>query len=132
MVSHLWLADGLMVFLKADIHSVEVVQKALENYSIISGLRANSTNSVVFITANSPNLKQEILNMLRLKEGNFPIRYLGLPFISKNLTKKDCGPLINKITAIVNSWSSKLLSYARKLQLIKSLLFSLQVFWTKK
>lgn len=121
-----------MDFLKADIHSAEVVQKALENYSIISGLRANSTNSEVFITANSPNLKQEILNMLPLKEGNFPIRYLGLPFISKNLTKKDYGPLINKITAIVNLWFSKLLSYARKLQLIKSLLFSLQVFGTKK
>lgn len=69
--------------------------------------------------------------MLQLKEGNFPIRYLGLPFISKNLTKKDYGPLINKITAIVNSWSSKFLSYAKKLQLIKSVLFSLQAYWTK-
>ena len=120
-----------MVFLKVDIHSVEVVQKALENYSIFSGLRANSTNSEVFIMANSPNLKQEILNMLWLKEGNFPIKYLGLPFISENLTKKDYGPLINKITALVNSWFSKFLSYAKKLQLIKSVLFSLQAYWTK-
>ena len=63
-LSHICLADDLMVFLKVDIHSVEVVQKALENYSIFSGLRANSTNSEVFIMANSPNLKLEILNML--------------------------------------------------------------------
>ncbi|GAV67077.1 zf-RVT domain-containing protein, partial [Cephalotus follicularis] len=59
-----------------------------------------------------------------------PVKYLGLPLISTTLTKHDCAPLIEKIMARANSWISKSLSYAGRLQLIKSTLASMQVFWS--
>ncbi|GAB2303754.1 hypothetical protein Dimus_038957 [Dionaea muscipula] len=40
-------------------------------------------------------------------------------------------PLIEKITCRITSWAGKLLSYAGRLQLIKSVLLSLHVYWAQ-
>ena len=57
-----------------------------------------------------------------------PIRYLGVPLVTRRLTARDYAPLVNKIIARIDSWSAKLLWYAGSLQLIQSVLFSLQNF----
>ena len=44
---------------------------------------------------------------------------------------RDCSSLIKKITARITCWSSKLLSYAGRVQLIKSVLFSMQNYWCR-
>ena len=49
--------------------------------------------------------------------------------VTKKLTSKDCEPLVDRILARIKSWSSKLLSYAGRLQLIQSVLFCVQYFW---
>lgn len=53
-----------------------------------------------------------------------------MPLISNRLTARDCRPLIERITFRVESWTSKRLSYAGRLQLIGSVLFSIQVYWS--
>ncbi|GAV92363.1 zf-RVT domain-containing protein, partial [Cephalotus follicularis] len=63
------------------------------------------------------------------RQATLPIKYLGLPLITSRLTKQDCAPLMEKIMARANSWVSKSLSYAGRLQLIQSTLASMQVFW---
>ncbi|KAK4716502.1 hypothetical protein R3W88_014840 [Solanum pinnatisectum] len=40
-------------------------------------------------------------------------------------------PLIDKIIGRIQSWTSRFLSYARRVQLIKSVLFSIQIFWSQ-
>ncbi|KAG5629696.1 hypothetical protein H5410_001413 [Solanum commersonii] len=39
--------------------------------------------------------------------------------------------MIEKITAKVTCWSTKLLSYAKRVQLIKSVLFAVQAYWSQ-
>ncbi|GAV67084.1 LOW QUALITY PROTEIN: zf-RVT domain-containing protein, partial [Cephalotus follicularis] len=63
-------------------------------------------------------------------QGALPVKYLGLPLISSRITKQDCYPLIDKMMARSNSWVSNSLSYAGQLQLIKSTLASMQIFWS--
>ena len=67
--------------------------------------------------------------MTGFKLGILPVRYLGVPLVTRRLSARDCEPLVEKITARITSWSAKLLSYAGRLQLIKSVLFSLQNYW---
>lgn len=55
------------------------------------------------------------------------VQYLGVPLISKKLTAADCAMSIEKIKAIIDSWLSKKLSFARRLQLLSSVLYSIQV-----
>ena len=65
------------------------------------------------------------------KSGTLAVRYLGVPLVTRRLSNKDCSPLIDKIAAKINCWSAKLLSYARRLQLIQLVLYSIQNFWCK-
>lgn len=53
--------------------------------------------------------------------GSLPIKYLGVPLISKRISIKDCKPLIDKITTKIHHWTTKSLSYARRLQLVQSI-----------
>lgn len=46
------------------------------------------------------------------------------------LSHSDCAPLIHRITNRATSCTTKVLSYSGKLQLIKSILFSIQAYWS--
>lgn len=61
--------------------------------------------------------------------GLLPVRYLGLPLMTRRMTKMDCLPLIEKIKGRINSWKNKYLSYAGRLQLLTSVISSLTNFW---
>ena len=57
------------------------------------------------------------------------MKYLGVPLISTRLPHSDCQPLLDKILARIQSWTSRSLSYAGRLQLISSVLYSIQLYW---
>jgi hypothetical protein len=40
-----------------------------------------------------------MLDCLLMKEANLPVRYLGVPLISKNLSAADCGVFLEKVSA---------------------------------
>ncbi|GAV62977.1 zf-RVT domain-containing protein, partial [Cephalotus follicularis] len=73
--------------------------------------------------------KRDILRRVQFKEGLLPLTYLGLPLITKRLTKADCNPLVERITARINSWMSKTLSFGGRLQLVKATLTNMQTYW---
>jgi len=60
-----------------------------------------------------------------------PIRYLGVPLITKRLSAMDHYALVAKIAGRIDSWLVRHLPFAGRLQLISSILFNLQVFWAK-
>ena len=74
-------------------------------------------------------MKQLLLDDLKMNVGILPVRYLGVPLISTRLTAADCGVLLEKVTRHIDSWLSRNLSYAGRLQLLTSVLYSLQVYW---
>lgn len=57
-----------------------------------------------------------------------PFKYLGIPLTSREPSFIQCQPLIKKILDRIEGWASKLLSYAGRLHLIKSVPFSIQAF----
>ncbi|KAG2281931.1 hypothetical protein Bca52824_053151 [Brassica carinata] len=61
--------------------------------------------------------------------GKLPIRYLGLPLMSRKLKISEYSPLLAKITKSFKSWSAKLLSFAGRLQLLKTVIFGTVNFW---
>lgn len=65
-----------------------------------------------------------------MMEGVLPVRYLGVPLISSRLSAEDCRMILEKISRRIGSWTSKNLSFAGRLQLLTSVMFSLQVYWT--
>jgi uncharacterized protein involved in cysteine biosynthesis len=56
------------------------------------------------------------------------VRYLGVPLISTTLCVADCASLLDQITSRIDSWLDKKLSFAGGLQLITSVIKSIQIF----
>ncbi|GAV93079.1 hypothetical protein CFOL_v3_36457, partial [Cephalotus follicularis] len=126
---HLCYADDLLIFAAADLKSIEFIKQGLDHFKAVSGLAAGAEKSFIFFCNSNRRMKEHILSMTNFRQGVLPVKYLGLPLITSRLTKRDCIPLIEKILTRVNSWTTKILSYAGRLQLIKSTLASMQIFW---
>src|SRR4051812_12841452 len=67
--------------------------------------------------------------MTGFKEGCLPFKYLGVPISSKKLASHHYLALIEKILVRIRHWTAKLPSYAGRLQLIKSVSFSIANYW---
>ena len=58
------------------------------------------------------------------------MRCLGLPLLSSRLSIADCRPLLLKIDKRISGWEGLALSYAGRVQIIKSVLMSVSLYWT--
>jgi hypothetical protein len=94
----------------------------------LSGLHTNPSKSSIFFFGISAGRNDALLADLGMKEGQFPVGYLGVPLISSKLSTADCSMLLDKIASQINSWTSKNLSFAGRLQLLNYVLYSLQVY----
>ncbi|KAK9078070.1 hypothetical protein SSX86_002127 [Deinandra increscens subsp. villosa] len=128
-ITNLCFADDLLVFMNADTDSVKVIKTALKEFNESSGLLPNMNKSTMYFGNVPPGVKAQIMELLPFKVGSLPVRYLGLPLLAKRLYSKDCASLIDKVKKRVNDWKNKSLSFAGRLQLIKSVLSSMQVYW---
>lgn len=62
-------------------------------------------------------------------DGKLPVRYLGLPLVTKRLTSGNLSPLINQIRSRIETWTARYLSFASRLNLTSSVLWSIINFW---
>ncbi|GJZ85803.1 hypothetical protein Tco_0651142, partial [Tanacetum coccineum] len=66
--------------------------------------------------------QNNILKIIPFYVGKFPMKYLGVPLIKKQLSVSESKPLIEKVEKKVLDWKKKALTYAGRLQLIASVL----------
>ncbi|KAJ9552900.1 hypothetical protein OSB04_016945 [Centaurea solstitialis] len=128
-VTHLCFADDLFVFTRGDVASVEVLKKALSLFASCSGLAPNLQKSDVFFGNVPLDVHTTILQCLPFRSGTFPIRYLGVPLSPVALKAADYGSLMVKVKNRLQNWKSKFLSFSGRMQLIVSVLQSLQLYW---
>nr|GEV16136.1 RNA-directed DNA polymerase, eukaryota, reverse transcriptase zinc-binding domain protein [Tanacetum cinerariifolium] len=128
-ITHLCFADDLLVLCHGDFDSVKVIKKSLDEFSGYTGLLPNMQKSTIFLGGLSSAEKQNILNIIPFTEGKFLVRYLGVPLIIKQLSISDCKPLVNKVQTKISDWKNKSLSYDGMVQLIASILSSMQNYW---
>ena len=124
--THLCFADDLMIFCGGSIHSAQVIHHALLEFSNMSGLVPNNGKSCIFIAGNNQTY---ILDLFQFPRGTLPVRYLGVPLITSKLNASNCKPLVDSITARIRMWTSRFLSFPGRLQLIHSVLCSIQSYW---
>ncbi|KAL2243629.1 UNVERIFIED_CONTAM: hypothetical protein Sindi_0480900 [Sesamum indicum] len=128
-VFQLGFADDLLLFCHADMDSIGVFKTGLDRFAVWSGLRLNMQKSHLIISRSAQGLRDEMLTALGFQEGVLPMRYLGLPLLSSRLTIADCRPLLMKIDKRIAGWEGIALSYAGRVQIIKSVLMALSLYW---
>ncbi|KAL2251957.1 UNVERIFIED_CONTAM: putative ribonuclease H protein [Sesamum indicum] len=128
-VFQLGFADDLLLFCRADFDAIRVFKEGLEWFAELSGLWLNVQKNHLIISRSAQELKDQMLEILGFQEGHLQMRYLGLPLISSTLSISDCQPLISKIDARITGWEGISLSYAGRVQITKSVLSTLSLYW---
>ncbi|XP_073061705.1 uncharacterized protein [Primulina eburnea] len=95
----------------------------------MAGLRMNSSKSNIYMASIDEYVKQDILNFTGFTTGALPFRYLGIPIAAKKLCAADYSDLVNNVNLKVSSWPRNSLSYAGKIELIRSIIQGIDCFW---
>lgn len=77
------------------------------------------------MTGTTSIFKEEIIEDMQFIKGKLPFKYLGVPLLAIKLIIQQCMPLVKKIMKKNRCWSTKMLSYSGRVQLIKNVLFEI-------
>ncbi|KAL2226316.1 UNVERIFIED_CONTAM: hypothetical protein Sindi_1990300, partial [Sesamum indicum] len=121
--------DDLLLLCKADMDSIEVFKQGLDLFASWSDLRLNLHKSHLIIFRSAQGIRKQLLVMLDFQEGYLPMRYLGLPLLSSRLSLTDFQSLLLKIDQRIKGWEGMRLTYDGKVQIIKSVLMALSIYW---
>lgn len=128
-ITHLCFADDLMVFVDGHKTSIEETIKIFDEFAMKSGLKISLEKSTLYLAGISEVKGNEIMVSFPFNSGKLPVRYLGLPLLTKRITAADYGTLIEKIRTRMSSWTARYLSYAGRLQILNSVIVSIVIFW---
>lgn len=126
---NLCFADDLLLFSKGYETSIQCLMTDFTEFSAVSGLQANMHKSTVYFGRVSTPVQQKILQCTEFQARSFALRYFGVPLSPKKWSKAECFNLIMKLSGKIDCWTSKKLSYARRLQLVRSTLNTLHNYW---
>ncbi|XP_058740873.1 uncharacterized protein LOC131613201 [Vicia villosa] len=128
-ITSLTFADDLLLFARGDLNFVDLLLAKVSVFTNSTGLHLNPNKCFIYFGGVEHSIRDAIREHSGFMEGVLPFRYLGLPLTSKKLAVKHYLVPIEKIVQKVTHWSSKLLTYAGRVMLIKSVLFAVVNFW---
>ncbi|KAL2253455.1 UNVERIFIED_CONTAM: Retrovirus-related Pol polyprotein from type-2 retrotransposable element R2DM [Sesamum indicum] len=128
-ITHLLFADDLMLFSRGDLPSIHILMECLQEFRDVSGLTVNTSKSSIFTAGIHNEELDGILAQTEFARGEMPVRYLGIPLAAQRLSVTNYSPLVDQIANRISKWTSKSLSYAGRLELIRSVIQGVECFW---
>ncbi|GJX87405.1 hypothetical protein Tco_0339419 [Tanacetum coccineum] len=107
----------LFIFARGEVESARLIMESLGEFQQTSGLVLSIPKSMDYFYNVRNHVKHSILNFMPFIEGELPVKYLGVPFISSRLLNKDCKILVARVKNRIGDWKNKSLSFAGRLQL---------------
>lgn len=128
-LTHLSFADDILVFSNGSPSSLRGILQVMCDFASSSGLHINVAKSSIYAAGRGRDQLGAAATVEGIKMEALPIRYLGLPLTTKSMTRVDYEPLLDKIRNRLLSWTNKSLTFAGRLQLVKSVITSIANFW---
>lgn len=129
LVTHLSFADDLLIFFDGTSTSLRGILEVLRDFQKSTGLALNLRKTCVFVNGDDADASRSLASEFGISQGSLPVKYLGLPLLPHKARRTDYQPLLDKIRSRVTSWQARQLSFAGRLQLIQSVLYSIISFW---
>ncbi|GJY92303.1 RNA-directed DNA polymerase, eukaryota, reverse transcriptase zinc-binding domain protein [Tanacetum coccineum] len=96
-LTQLCFADDLLMLSNRDYKSIEVLKDALMEFSRTSGLIPNMNKNTIFFGSVKEIDKRRILEVMPFAIGKLPMKYLGVPLITKNIGNAECNQLVERV-----------------------------------
>ena len=118
--SHVFFADDLMLFTKADRKNCVAIKDVLDSFCEISGQKISGKKSCVFFSPNvDQNTRIELGDVLGFRSTPSLGKYLGFPIKHKG-SQQDFGFILDRIQSKLVGWKANLLSPAGRVVLTQS------------
>ncbi|XP_038994267.1 uncharacterized protein LOC120118231 [Hibiscus syriacus] len=95
-LAHLCFVDDIFIFCHGSLESVLGVISILDRFYELSGLRLNAMKSELFACGVPWCSLDLICTATGFKNGQLPVRYLGVPLVTRKLSSKDCSTLLSR------------------------------------
>lgn len=119
----------MMIFSDGKKQSIQGILQVFKDFADCSGLQISLEKSKMFLAGVDEVSQTEILAAFSFELGTLPVRYLGLPLMSKRMTVSDYTPLLDRVRKCISSWTARQLSFAGRLKLLGSVIHSITNFW---
>ncbi|KAH1073741.1 hypothetical protein J1N35_026069 [Gossypium stocksii] len=128
-ITHLFFADGCIIFGDASVEGVNIVRNILMEYKLASGKQINLDKSLIYFGASvGAEDRDLIVNILEVRMALNPEKYLGLPMMVGRKKKWAFANLMERFRKRIEGWSYRYLSMGRKEVFIKSVLQAIPVY----
>ena len=119
--SHVFFADDLMLFAKADSKNCEAIIEVLDNFCNLARQKFNLSKSKILFSLNvSCRRRRNICRRLGIAATTNLGKYLGFPIIHQGRVGNGYNFVVNKIQSKLAGWRANLLSRVGRLVPVKS------------
>ncbi|CAM8908224.1 unnamed protein product [Rhodiola kirilowii] len=130
-LTHLLFADDAIIFSKADLESLAKIKVALKLFYVWSGLKVNDEKLAIYFGGCREPEQRLMARAVGFQIGKPPFLYLGVPLDGCSLKVNHYNQIIEKMLSKIKSWSSRCLSYAGRLVLVKHVLSAIGSYWMR-
>lgn len=128
-INHLLFADDTMFFLNTDVGSCATLSNILRKYETVSGQMINTDKSSISFSSQTPQeTRQRVHNYLGIEKEGEVGKYLGLPEHFGRRKRDLFTSNVERIRQRANSWSTRRLTSAGKLVMLKSILSAIPTY----
>ena len=128
-VTHLLFTDDTMFFCSASPESSRKLLQILTQYEAASGQQINKSKSAITFSKKTPTaMKEETKLILGISKEGGEGKYLGAPEHFKRRKRDLFTSIVDKIRQRAVSWSTKCLSKAGKLTMLKAVLSAIPTY----
>lgn len=96
----------------------------LGRFTEYTALKLINQKFAIIIGSVDLNMATLQANDLGIQLSSLPIKYMGIPLCTSWLNAKECLPLFERVTTRIQSWKSRLLSHASRLEMVRLVMSS--------
>ncbi|KAI0492376.1 hypothetical protein KFK09_026647 [Dendrobium nobile] len=129
-IKHLMYADDFLVFGMASHANLVCLKNTLHLFSEDSGLYINLTKSSILFSKMVGNA-DFLASILGISSIESSLTYLGLPITYNRLNFTHFQPLLSRISALLEGWKVRFLSFASRVQFLKFTIANTIAYWIR-
>ncbi|KAK7857681.1 putative ribonuclease h protein [Quercus suber] len=119
--SHIFFADDLMLFAKANSKNCNAILEVLNNFCDLASQKVNWGKSRIFFSSNIPRRrKRQLCRKMGIEATNNLGRYLGFPILHQGRNGNSFNFVLERIQSKLAGWKTKLLSRVGRMVLVQT------------